>query len=397
MSFLPSRKAGQPFDKLRASGFCVAGALMSDDYYELLEVERTADDGMIKTSYRKLAMKFHPDKNPGCDTSEARFKAISEAYDCLKDPQKRAAYDRFGKAAFQNGGGGQGPGFEGFSDIFENIFGEFMGGGRGRQSGPRRGADLRYDLEITLEDAFLGKATEITIDVSTRCDPCDGSGAKPGTSAKPCTTCGGRGQVRAQQGFFVVERPCPTCHGAGQVIAEPCTSCRGEGRVDKQKTLSVNIPAGVDDGTRIRLTGEGEAGARGAPVGDLYIFLHVTRHMIFERDGTTLFARAPISFTKAALGGTIDVPGLDRQHHEIRIPAGIQSGKQIRQRGAGMPVLNGRGAGDLVIQVEVETPTKMTAKQKELLEQFRETETGEECPKSTGFFDKLKAVFDDIV
>lgn len=373
-------------------GECVADT----DYYELLEIERTADDGTIKTSYRKLAMKFHPDKNPGCDQSEEKFKAISEAYDVLKDPQKRAAYDRFGKAAFENGGGQRTQGFEGFSDIFENIFGEFSGA-RGRQAGPRRGADLRYDLEITLEDAFQGKATEITIDVSTRCEPCDGSGAKPGTSAKQCTTCGGRGQVRAQQGFFVVERACPTCHGAGQVIADPCTSCRGEGRVDKQKTLAVNIPAGVDEGTRIRLTGEGEAGARSAPAGDLYIFLHIARHAIFERDGTTLFARAPISFTTAALGGSIDVPGLDRQHHEIRIPAGIQTGKQIRQRGAGMPVLNGRGTGDLVIQVEVETPTKLTAKQKELLEAFRETETGEECPKSSGFFDKLRSVFDDIV
>jgi molecular chaperone DnaJ len=370
---------------------------MSDDYYELLEIERTADDGTIKSSYRKLAMKFHPDKNPGCDQSEAKFKAISEAYDVLKDPQKRAAYDRYGKAAFQNGGGGQGQGFEGFSDIFESVFGEFMGGGRGRQAGPRRGADLRYDLEITLEDAFHGKATGISVDVSTRCEPCDGSGAKPGTSARQCTTCGGRGQVRAQQGFFVVERACPTCHGAGQVIAEPCASCRGEGRVDKAKTLSVNIPAGVDEGTRIRLSGEGEAGARGAPAGDLYIFLHVARHEIFERDGTTLFARAPISFTTASLGGNIEIPGLDGVRHDIRIPAGIQSGKQIRQRGAGMPVLNARGTGDLVIQVEVETPTKLTARQKELLEQFRETETGEECPKSTGFFDKLKSVFDDIV
>lgn len=370
---------------------------MSDDYYELLEVERTADDGTIKTSYRKLAMKFHPDKNPGCDKSEAKFKSISEAYDVLKDPQKRAAYDRFGKAAFQNNGGNQGQGFEGFSDIFESVFGEFMGGARGRQSGPRRGADLRYDMEITLEEAFHGKATEIKVDVSTRCEPCEGSGAKPGTSAKACPTCGGRGQVRAQQGFFVVERACPSCHGAGQVIADPCPNCRGEGRVDKAKTLSVNVPAGVDEGTRIRLSGEGEAGARGAPPGDLYIFLHVTRHALFEREGTTLFARAPISFTTAALGGAIDLPGLDGERHEIRIPAGIQSGKQIRQRGAGMPVLNGRGQGDLVIQVEVETPTRLNGRQKELLEAFRETETGEECPKSTSFFDKIKSVFDDIV
>ncbi len=366
------------------------------DYYELLEVERTADDGTIKSSYRKLAMKFHPDKNPGCDASESKFKSISEAYDCLKDPQKRAAYDRFGHAAFQNGGGGgQSQGFEGFSDIFENIFGEFTG--RGRQRGPQRGADLRYDLEITLEEAFHGKATEVSVEVSTQCAPCGGSGAKPGTSAKQCGTCAGHGKVRAQQGFFVVERACPTCHGAGQVIADPCPSCRGEGRVDKAKTLAVNIPAGVDEGTRIRLSGEGEAGARGAPAGDLYIFLHVARHSIFERDGTTLFCRAPISFTTAALGGSIEIPGLDQERHEIRIPAGIQSGKQLRQRGAGMPVLNARGQGDLVIQIEVETPTKLSAKQKELLEAFRETETGAECPKSTGFFDKLRSVFDDIV
>ncbi len=370
---------------------------MTDDYYSLLEVERTADDGTIKSSYRKLAMKFHPDKNPGCDASESKFKAISQAYDCLKDPQKRAAYDRFGHAAFQNGGGGggQSQGFEGFSDIFDNIFGEFTG--RGRQRGPARGADLRYDLEISLEDAFHGKATEVSVEVSTQCAPCGGSGAKPGTSARQCGTCGGHGKVRAQQGFFVVERACPYCHGAGQVIAEPCTSCRGEGRVDKAKTLAVNIPAGVDEGTRIRLSGEGEAGARGAPAGDLYIFLHVSRHSIFERDGTTLFCRAPISFTTAALGGSIEIPGLDQTRHEIRIPAGIQSGKQLRQRGAGMPVLNARGQGDLVIQIEVETPTKLSAKQKELLEAFRETETGAECPKSTGFFDKLRSVFDDIV
>ncbi len=371
--------------------------MMSDDYYELLEIERTADDGTIKSSYRRLAMQFHPDKNPGCDKSEAKFKAISEAYDCLKDPQKRAAYDRFGKAAFQNGGGGQGPGFEGFSDIFDNIFGEFMGGGRGRQRGPARGADLRYDLEITLEEAFHGKATTIDVEVSAMCEPCSGSGAKPGTSAKACTTCNGHGKVRAQQGFFVVERACPSCHGAGKMIGDPCTSCRGEGRVDKAKTLSVNVPAGVDEGTRIRLTGEGEAGGRGAPSGDLYIFLHVTRHAIFEREGTTLFARAPISFTTAALGGTIEIPGLDGVRNDIRIPPGIQSGKQLRQRGAGMPVLNGRGTGDLVVQVEVETPTKLSARQKALLEEFRATETGAECPKSTGFFDKLRSVFDDIV
>lgn len=358
------------------------------DYYELLEVERSADDGVIKSSYRKLAMKFHPDKNPGCKDSEARFKAISEAYDVLKDPQKRAAYDQYGKAAFQNGGGGP-QDFGGFSDIFDNIFGEFMGG-RGRQRGPQRGADLRFDMEITLEDAFDGKATEIEVEVSAHCEPCGGSGAQPGTNASTCHGCGGRGQVRMQQGFFVVERPCQTCQGTGQVITDPCRACRGHGRVDKRKTLSVNIPAGVDDGTRIRLSGEGEAGARGAPAGDLYIFLHVKRHALFEREGTTLFARAPISFTTAALGGTITVPGLDRTNHEIRIPAGIQSGKQLRQRGAGMPVLNSRGTGDMVVQIEVETPTHLTAEQRELLEAFQKTETGKECPQSSGFFDKLK-------
>lgn len=369
---------------------------MSDDYYELLEVERTADDGTIKSSYRKLAMRWHPDRNPGDSEAEARFKAISEAYEVLKDPQKRAAYDRYGKAAFQNGGSAGPQDFGGFSDIFENIFGEFMGGGRSRQRGPQRGADLRYDMEISLEDAFHGRKTEINIDVSTVCSPCQGSGAAPGTGVKSCGTCGGKGQIRSQQGFFVVERPCPACRGSGQIISDPCRECRGEGRVDKAKTLAVTIPAGVDDGTRIRLSGEGEAGERGAPAGDLYIFLHVKRHPIFQREGTTLFARAPISFTTAALGGTIVVPGLDREPHEIRIPAGIQSGKQIRQRGAGMPVLNGRGTGDLVIQIDVETPTRLSAKQRELLEAFRATETGDESPQSSGFFAKLKGVWDDL-
>ncbi|KQN31543.1 molecular chaperone DnaJ [Sphingomonas sp. Leaf34] len=369
------------------------------DYYELLEIERTADAGTIKSSYRKLAMKYHPDKNAGCKDSEAQFKAVSEAYDCLKDPQKRAAYDRFGHAAFQNGGGGGHGGgaqdFGGFSDIFESVFGEFMGGAQrgGGRSTARRGADLRYDMEVSLEEAFHGKTTEITIDVSALCDTCDGSGAKAGTRAKTCQHCGGHGKVRAQQGFFVVERACPVCNGAGQVIADPCPDCRGEGRVDKTKTLSINVPPGVDEGTRIRMTGEGEAGARGAPSGDLYIFLHVTKHALFEREGTTLFARAPISFTVASLGGSLSIPGLDGRTHEIKIPAGIQSGKQLRQRGAGMPVLQGRGHGDLVVQIDVETPTRLSNRQKELLEMFRETETGDECPASQGFFAKLKGVF----
>jgi molecular chaperone DnaJ len=364
------------------------------DYYELLECDRGADAGTIKAAYRKLAMKYHPDKNAGCKDSESRFKAVSEAYDVLKDPQKRAAYDRFGHAAFRNGGAGGGGGgpqdFSGFSDIFESVFGEFMNGRGGGGRAQRRGADLRYDLEITLEDAFHGKATEVTVDVSAACATCAGSGARPGTAARTCQHCGGQGKVRAQQGFFVVERACPVCGGSGEVIADPCGDCRGEGRVDRTRTLSVNVPPGVDEGTRIRLAGEGEAGARGAPPGDLYIFLHVRRHALFERDGTTLFARAPVSFTTAALGGTLAIPGLDGEVHEVRIPAGIQSGKQLRQRGAGMPVLQGRGHGDLVVQIDVETPTRLSARQKELLQAFRETETGEECPASQGFFAKLR-------
>ena len=370
------------------------------DYYELLEISRNADDSTIKSAYRKLAMKYHPDKNGGCKDHEAKFKAISEAYDCLKDPQKRAAYDRFGHAAFQNGGmgggarGGFGGGadFAGFSDIFESVFGEFMGGGRGGgRPQQRRGADLRYDLQITLEDAFHGLDTEITVDVSAACGDCAGTGATAGTGSRTCHACHGHGKVRSQQGPFVFERPCPVCNGAGQVISDPCVGCRGEGRVDRTKTLAVNVPPGVDDGTRIRLSGEGEAGQRGAPPGDLYIFLHVQQHAIFSREGTTLFARAPISFTTAALGGTIDIPGPDGELHPIRIAPGTQSGRELRQRGAGMPVLQGRGRGDLVIRVEVEMPSKLSAKQRELLEAFRETETGEECPEASGFFAKIKA------
>jgi len=364
------------------------------DFYELLECERGADDATLKSAYRKLAMKYHPDKNGGCKDHEAKFKAISEAYDVLKDPQKRAAYDRFGHAAFRGGHGGHAGAqdFGAFSDIFENIFGEFMGGGRGGGGqSARRGADLRYDMEITLEEAFSGKSVDITVDVSATCDKCSGSGARPGTAAKGCQTCAGVGKVRAQQGFFVVERTCPTCHGAGQVIADPCPACRGDGRLDKTKTLTVTIPPGVDEGTRIRLGGEGEAGARGGPQGDLYIFLHITRHPIFEREGTTLYARAPISFTTAALGGAIEIPGLDGEISDVRIAPGTQSGREVRQRGAGMPVLQGRGRGDLVIRIEVETPTKLSARQRELLEEFQSTETGQESPQSAGFFAKLKS------
>ncbi|WP_454599363.1 molecular chaperone DnaJ [Qipengyuania sp. SM2507] len=362
------------------------------DFYELLGVSRDADGGTIKSAYRKLAMEHHPDRNPDCTESEAKFKAISVAYDCLKDPQKRAAYDRYGMEAFQQGmGGAHGQqGFGDIGDIFETIFGQAFGGGA--QRGPRRGADLRYDMQVSLEEAFHGKDTQVEIEVSKHCDDCHGSGARPGTRARACNLCQGHGKVRAKQGFFVVERPCPNCHGRGEVITDPCRTCRGEGRVDTPQTLDVEIPPGVDTGTRIRLSGKGEAGPQGAPPGDLYIFVHIAPHAIFQREGTTLATRVPISFTQAALGGEIEILDLAGEAVTLSIPTGIQSGKQLRQRGAGMPVLQGRGRGDLVVEIAVETPTKLTKEQRALLEQFRETETGDECPESRGFFEKLKTV-----
>ena len=362
------------------------------DFYEVLGVSRDADGAAIKSAYRKLAMQYHPDRNQGCKENEGKFKAVSAAYDCLKDPQKRAAYDRFGHAAFQNGGGGGGhPGadFGDIGDIFETIFGQAFGGGGGRQQA-RRGADLRYDMEVTLEEAFHGKSTEIEIEVSQVCEPCHGSGATPGTGARRCNLCSGYGKVRAKQGFFVVERDCPNCHGRGEVIENPCRTCRGEGRVDRAQKLSVDIPPGVDSGTRIRLSGKGEAGPRGAAPGDLYIFVHVRPHAIFTREGTTLITRVPVSFTTAALGGTIELPGLDGKTVELAIPVGLQSGEQLRQRGAGMPVLQGRGRGDMVVEIVVETPSRISREQRSLLEQFRDLETGEECPASRGFFEKIK-------
>ena len=268
------------------------------------------------------------------------------------------------------------------------------GGQADRRTNVLRGSDLRYDLEIGLEDAFAGKQVELQVDTTVPCERCEGKGAKPGTGARRCTMCDGRGQVRANQGFFVVERSCPTCRGVGEVISDPCERCRGEGRAEKRRSLTVNVPAGVDEGTRIRLSGEGEAGVRGGPNGDLYIFVHLARHSVFQREGTTLFTRFPISFTTAALGGTVELPGLDRSTHEVRIPAGIQSGKQLRVRGAGMPILSGRGHGDMVVQVEVETPTKLSARQHELLEEFRKTETGDECPASKSFIGKLKGLWE---
>ena len=369
------------------------------DYYELLGVDRGATDAAIKSAYRRLAMQYHPDKNGGCTDSEAKFKALSEAYEVLKDPQKRAAYDRYGKAAFQNGGaGGASAGFGDFGDIFESIFGEFMGGGRGRQRSQKtRGADLRYDLTVSLEQAFTGSTANIEIDVAAGCEPCSGTGAAPGATANACGTCGGHGKVRVQQGLFLMERTCPTCHGAGRVISNPCDSCHGAGRVDKRKSLEVKVPAGVDEGTRIRLSGEGEAGARGGPPGDLYIFIHLAPHDLFERDGTNLFVRVPVSMTLAALGGNIDVPAIDGQPAEVAIPAGTQGGKQFVRRARGMPALNGAGRGDLVVEIDVETPKRLSKRQRELLEEFQslEAEAGS-SPESQGFFERLRAKWDEL-
>jgi len=366
------------------------------DFYQLLGVDRGADAAAIKASYRKIAMECHPDRNAGCTNSEARFKQVSEAYEVLKDPQKRAAYDRFGHAAFQNGGGngfGGRQGFEGVSDIFSSIFGDFMDPRAGRASAAR-GSDLRYDLELTLEEAFGGVEKTIAIQAMARCEACTASGSKGHAAPRTCTSCNGAGKVRAQQGFFVVERGCPTCMGSGETIADPCPSCGGEGRALKDRKLSVNIPAGVDEGTRIRVGGEGEAGVRGASAGDLYLFVHLKRHAIFQRDGSTLIAEAPISFTTAALGGTITIPGIDGARIEIKVPSGIQSGETLRQRGAGMSVVNNRGRGDLMTRILVETPTKLSKQQKALLEEFRGTETGDECPASKGFFARLKTILD---
>jgi len=362
------------------------------DFYGLLGVERTADGAAIKAAYRREAMDCHPDRHGGCTDKEAHFKAISQAYDVLKDPQKRAAYDRFGHAAFQNGGG-RGPfesgGFEGFSDIFSSIFGEFMDP-RGNRQNAARGADLRYDLELTLEEAFGGASKAIQIEALAKCDGCVGQGSRGEARAARCGTCGGAGKVRANQGFFVIERMCATCGGSGEVIADPCRACEGEGRALKRRKINVDIPAGVDEGTRIRVAGEGEAGIRGAVSGDLYLFVHMKRHAIFQREASNLVADCPISFTTAALGGSVSLPGIDGAKLEVKVPAGVQSGETLRQRGVGMSVLNTRGRGDLIIRILVETPTKLSAEQKALLEQFRSSETGDECPASKGFFKRIK-------
>jgi molecular chaperone DnaJ len=365
------------------------------DFYEMLGVSRTATDAELKASFRKLAMQCHPDRNPGDAAAEIRFKEINEAYQCLSDGQKRAAYDRFGHAAFENGSagpGGMGDGFgSSMSDIFDDLFGDMMGGGRrGRANGRERGNDLRYNLEITLEDAFKGKTATIKVPSLMTCEACTGSGAKPGSKPKACSTCGGAGRVRAQQGFFAIERTCPTCQGRGEMIDNPCDACRGAGRVTRERSLSVNIPPGVEDGTRIRLAGEGESGLRGGPAGDLYIFLSMKAHPFFQRDGADLFCRVPISMVQAALGGEFTVHTVDGSEAKVKVPEGTQSGKQFKLKGKGMPVLRSREFGDLYIQANVETPQNLTRRQRELLSEFETESSNKTHPESSGFFTRMK-------
>jgi molecular chaperone DnaJ len=374
------------------------------DYYEVLGLKRNASDADLKGAFRKLAKDCHPDRNPGDKDAEHRFKEVNEAYETLKDPQKRAAYDQFGHAAFEGGRGPGGPGGFGpdfassMSDIFDDLFGEFMGGRRGggqrSRTGRERGADLRYNMEISLSDAFVGKNAEIIVPTSVACETCSGTGAKVGSSPTTCPTCSGHGKVRASQGFFTIERTCPACHGRGEVIQDPCPSCSGSGRLTKERKLAVNIPAGVEDGTRIRLAGEGEAGLRGGPAGDLYIFLSIKPHEFFQRDGADIFCKVPISMTTAALGGQIDVPTVEGSITRVKVPEGTESGKQFRLRGKGMPVLRSKVTGDMYIQVEVETPKNLTRRQRELLEEFETESHKETSPHSAGFFTRMKEFFE---
>lgn len=391
---------------------------MTTDYYTLLGTTKTANDDELKKAYRKLAMQYHPDKNQGNAEAEKKFKAINEAYDVLKDPQKRAAYDRYGHQAFtsngmgaaSSGGGGQGAGgfdFSGsFSDIFEDLFSEFTGrrggggGGQGSaQSGAARGSDLRYNLEISLEEAFKGKQQTIKVTTSAGCESCSGSGAEKGTQAETCGTCNGRGVVRMQQGFFTVERACSTCQGTGKVIKTPCKPCAGSGRVRREKNLSATIPAGVEEGTRIRLAGEGEAGFRGGPAGDLYIFLSLKPHKIFRRDGANIFCQVPITFSTASLGGHVEVPTIDGGKVKVTIPEGTQTGHQFRLRGKGMSVLRSSAKGDMYIEVAVETPVNLSKKQKDLLREFDKRENGSSSatsPQSESFFARVKEFWEDL-
>ncbi len=371
------------------------------DYYEVLGVGREASADDMKKAYRKLAMKLHPDRNPGDAQAEQSFKELNEAYGALKDEDQRAAYDRFGHAAFEQGGGrpGGAGGFDfagGFADIFDEMFGEFMGGRGGGQSATR-GADLRYNLELSLEEAYTGKQATIDVPSSVACSGCQGSGAAAGTRPVSCPSCQGAGKVRSQQGFFTIERTCPACHGAGRVIERPCGTCGGAGREHQEKSLNVNIPAGVEDGTRIRLTGEGEAGLRGGPAGDLYIFLACKPHRIFRRDGANLQLRVPLSMTTAALGGTIEVPTIDGGMARVSVPAGTQSGHQFRLKGKGMSVLRSKSQGDMYIQIQIETPVNLSKRQQELLREFDKAGGKKShSPEAEGFFGRVKELWDDL-
>ena len=376
------------------------------DYYETLGVDRGADDAALKSAYRKLAMKFHPDRNPDDASAEAKFKEANEAYDVLKDADKRAAYDQFGHAAFENGGGGGGGGSGfggGFADIFDEMFGDFTsrGGGRaGNRGGAAHGADLRYNMQISMEDAFRGRETQIRVPTAVSCGDCNGSGAAKGSHPSTCGGCQGRGKVRAQQGFFTVERTCPACNGAGQVIEDPCKTCGGAGRTRKEKTLKVTVPAGVEDGTRIRLSGEGEAGAQGGSAGDLYIFIAVAPHRMFQRDSADLHLRVPIPMTTAAIGGSVEVPTIEGKRAKVTVPGGTQSGHQFRLRGKGMSVLRSQARGDMYIDVVVETPVNLSKRQEELLREFDGEKPAKgkttTSPESEGFFSRVKELWDDL-
>ena len=373
------------------------------DYYDVLGVAKGADAATIKKGYRQKAKELHPDRNSDNPNAEAQFKEANEAYEVLKDDNKKAAYDRYGHAAFENGmGGGGGQRGQGdfgsaFSDVFDDLFGDFMGGQRGgsRRGGAQRGNDLRYNLRINLEDAFAGLQKTVTVPAAVGCGACNGTGAEGGSEPQTCPTCNGIGKVRAQQGFFTVERTCPTCSGMGQTIKNPCNTCHGSGRVEKEKSLSVNIPPGVETGTRIRLAGEGEAGMRGGPTGDLYIFLEVNDHALFERENTNLFCRVPVSIATAALGGEIEVPTIDGGRSRVKVPEGSQSGRQMRLRGKGMPALRGGTSGDMFIELAVETPVKLTARQREILKEFDKL-SEDNNPHGSSFFKSVKNFWDSM-
>ncbi|MEK0084565.1 molecular chaperone DnaJ [Benzoatithermus flavus] len=373
------------------------------DFYDVLGVSRSASEAEIKRAYRTLAMKYHPDRNPGDASAEAKFKEINEAYEVLKDPQKKAAYDQFGHQAFEAGMGRGGAGaagfdFTSFADVFDDLFGDFMGGAGRRRSAATRGADLRYNLTITLEEAFSGKRAQIRVPTTVACEACSGSGSEGGSEPAVCPGCRGAGRIRAQQGFFTVERTCPTCQGTGRVIKNPCKVCAGSGVQQREKTLAVNIPAGVEDGTRIRLSGEGEAGIRGGQPGDLYIFVSVAPHRLFRREGANIFCRVPIPMTTAALGGQVEVPTIEGRRVRIAVPAGTQTGKQIRLRGKGMTELHGHNRGDMFVEIVVETPVNLTKRQQELLREFEKAggDSQEHQPESEGFFAKVKELWDDL-